>query len=241
MSFIHSPKIVSDQLALYLDASNINSYSISYTGVWKDLTTYNNPITYGNVRYNNDGRGYFDFVTATGINSRSDNSSIGFTFNRNMVNTSGNFTFSCWIRDAVDGGQLGLFSNAAGPDGYRFGPGTNNVYYLVGSGAYYTEGSINYTNPATLSTGVWYNISTVFNRDNSLVSCYINGNYQGSATLPVGAYQFPLPSNNIPGIVRSACCSIWSGKLATFSVHNKDLSQAEIIQNFNALRGRFGV
>jgi hypothetical protein len=135
-----------------------------------------------------------------------------------------------------------MFSNAGSAEGYRFGPSQTNVYYLIGGsgGAGYTEGAINYGSPSALSSGVWYNICTVYNRTNNFVSCYLNGSYKGSGSIPTGYANSPF-ANTAPGLIRSSCCTVWSGKLATFSVHNKDLSQAEITQNFNALRGRFGV
>jgi hypothetical protein len=35
--------------------------------------------------------------------------------------------------------------------------------------------------------------------------------------------------------------SYWYGGLAGIKVYNKTLSQAEVTQNFNAMRGRFGI
>jgi hypothetical protein len=34
---------------------------------------------------------------------------------------------------------------------------------------------------------------------------------------------------------------MWNGSIATFYLHNKVLSEAEITQNFNALKSRFGL
>ena len=39
----------------------------------------------------------------------------------------------------------------------------------------------------------------------------------------------------------TSSASWWSGRLAGIKVYNKTLSQAEVTQNFNAMRGRFGI
>lgn len=234
MGLNHSPRIVTDGLVLCLDAGNKKSYSGSGTA-WNDLSGRNNNATmYGSVPFETDVAQCFNFSTATGVNSAS--STLGFTFGSNMVQTTGDFTISCWIKNPnTSSGQVGLFSNAGGADGYRFGVGTDGVYFLIGPT--YTEGGITFS--STLSTTVWHNIVAVYDRTTSKnVRVYRNGIYNNSGTIPTTQTAF---TNATPGMVRSACCGVYTGKVAAFHVNNKALSEAEIQQNFNALRGRFGL
>jgi hypothetical protein len=57
----------------------------------------------------------------------------------------------------------------------------------------------------------------------------------------MGTPQNVAMANVAPGLVRSACCGLYTGKIATFVAYNRALSADEITQNYNALRGRYGV
>lgn len=203
-------------------------------GGWKDLSGNNNHATvYGTIPFGLDITYCFDFATITG--TYSGDASLGFLFGSNMITTTGNFTFSCWIKNpnSTNSG-VGLFSNAGGGDGYRFGVGRDGIYYLIGPT--YQEGSVSFL--STLSTSVWYNVTAIFLRSSSFVLLYLNGVYQGQVSISSTQTAF---SANTPGIVRSPCCGIYTGKLSTFLAYNKALSATEILQNFNATKSRYGL
>jgi hypothetical protein len=219
---------------LALDAGNAKSYPGSGTA-WTDLSGRDNNATmYGSVPFETDVVPCFNFATATGASSAA--STLGFTFASNMVQTTGDFTFSCWVKNPnVSSGQVGLFSNAGGGDGYRFGVGTNGIYFLVGPT--YTEATISFS--TTLSASLWYNIVAVYDRTTSKnVRLYRNGVFQNLNSIPESQ---TVSTTAAPGIVRSPCCGVYTGKLANFQVYNKSLTEAEIRQNFNTIRGRYGV
>jgi hypothetical protein len=225
-------QIVTNGLVLALDASDKNSYPGSGT-TWFDLSGNNNTATmFGTVPFLIDTSQCFDFATATGAGASS--STLGFTFASNMISTTGNFTLSTWIKNPnTSAGQVGLFSNAGGGDGYRFGIGTNGIYYLIGPT--YTEGNLAFS--STLSSSLWYNVSAVFNRSGTSILLYLNGVFQSSVTIPSQS----VMQNAAPGIVRSSCCGIYTGKLSSFMAYNAVLSQSEILQNYNAQKTRFGL
>jgi hypothetical protein len=234
MSLNHSPSIITDSLVLHLDAQNIKSYSGTTT--WFDTSGLgNNGTMYGTVPVVTTGVKYFDFATVT-TPSNSQNATLGFTFASNMVTTTGDFTFSTWVKDMpTTVSQSGFFSNTGSADGYRFGVGKNGIYYLIGPT--YKEGTISFL--STISDANWHNIVAVFRRSALVVDVYLDGVYQSSsATLSAQtAY-----TNATPGMVRSGCCTpLFTGKVSLFSVNNKALSAAEISQNFTALRGRYGI
>jgi hypothetical protein len=230
MSLAHSPKIITDSLALCLDASNIKSYDTGYT-VWYDVSGNNNNGTmFGVPVIETDVVKCFNFATVTGASASA--ASMGFTFASNMVTTTGNFTFSAWIKNPPSSsGQVGLFSNSGSGDGYRFGIGLNGIYYLIGPS--YKENTINFL--SSISSGTWNNVVLVFSRSTQTMKLYLNGIFQNSDTL---AAQTAF-ANVAPGLVRSACCGLYTGKISQFFVYNKELSANEISQNFSALRGRY--
>jgi len=233
MTTNYSPKIVTTDLVLMLDTCNIKSYPGTGT-IFKDLSgNENNSTMFGSVPYEIDIVPCFNFSTITGVNTA--NASQGFTFSSNMVQRTGDFSFSCWIKNPpASVNQTGLFSNSGSGDGYRFGIGLNGVYFLIGPT--YTEGQILFQ--STLSASLWYNVVCVFSRTTAQVLIYLNGIFQNLASVPSSQTEFV---NATPGLVRGVCCSLYNGKLSTFYVYNKSLSSSEVLQNFNALKSRFNI
>jgi len=233
MATNYSPKIVTDGLVLCLDAVNRKSYPGSGT-TWTDLSGRgNNATMFGSVPFETDITSCFNFSTATGASSQS--SSLGFTFGSNMIPTTGNFTFSFWIKNPnSSSSQVGLFSNAGGADGYRFGIGLNGIYFLIGPT--YTEGTVSFS--SSLSASLWYNVVAVYSRTTASFLLYLNGVFQNSASIPASQTAF---TNTAPGLVRSSCCGIYTGKLGSFSAYNRALTATEILQNYKAPKGRFGL
>ena len=244
MGINYNPGSVTSGLVLYIDGANLRSWPGSGT-TWYDVSGQTNTATmYGSVPTSTDGGGCFDFSTVTGASSSA--ATLGFTFTSNMIPTTGSFTFCSWIKNPPSSvGQCGMFSNAGGADGYRYGIGLNGVYVLI-SGA----GSVGYSEPiltfsSSLSSTVWNNVVTVFDRVGTNSSgtpqwqLYLNGVYVTSTNMV--SPNSTAFTNTAPGLVRSACCGLYTGKIATFSAYNRALSATEIAQNFNALRGRFGV
>lgn len=233
MSAFEGPRITLNGLVLYLDA--VNSKSYNNTTTWFDVSGNNNTGTMiGTVPLETDVVKCFNFSGVTGAASSS--ASLGFTFASNMIPRTGDFTFSCWIKNPPSSsGQVGLFSNSGSGDGYRFGVGLNGIYYLIGPN--YQEGTVNFL--SSISSTTWNNVVAVYNRTTSFnISLYLNGIFQNSQAIPTTQ---TISQNVSPGLVRSACCGLYTGKLSLFAAHSRALSAAEISQNFNALRGRYGI
>jgi len=226
--------LVKDGLVLYLDAANIQSYSGSGTS-WNDLSGNGmNATKYGDPLFQTDGGGCFNFSGATGIQSY--NASMGFTFNSNMVPVIGDFTFECWVKTSQTMSQTTLFSNAGSGDGYRFGPGSTGIYVLVGPD--YTEGPISNLN-GTWDTSAWHHVVVLFDRSSQFrITYYLDSVYQNYKDIPTNQN---TSANGVPGIVRNACCILWTGTLSIFNVYNRLLTGTEVIQNYSVLKSRFGL
>lgn len=189
--------------------------------------------TYGAVPYSTDGNGCFDFATATGSPS-----SLGFTFSANMVPRVGNFAFSCWTKGGPAGpGQVTLFSNAGGAEGYRFGTSQTGAYVLCGMP--YNEAGITW---AAWDNTKWHHVIAVYDRigidtGTPRVAVYLDGVYQGAMALVAQQLQM---ADVTPGIVRNPGVG-WTGKLAIFAVYAGHITSTEVTSLFNTHRARFGV
>jgi hypothetical protein len=232
MATLYSPKIVTDGLVLYLDATNEKSYG-GTGSLWKNLGGSVNGTMYGSVPFSVDVVKCFDFAGATGANAA--NSSLGFTFSSNMIPTTGNFTLECWIKNPNAAYvQVGMFSNAGGGDGYRFGVGQNGIYWLIGPT--YAEGGIAYAD--SFDNMKWHHVVTTWDRTSTKrIYLYLDGKYQNLANMNATQTAFSATS---PGLVRSACCGIYTGKIAVMSAYNRLLTADEVLANYNATKGKFG-
>lgn len=237
MAVFHSPNIILDNLTLSLDAANAKSYPGSGS-IWYDQSISKLQANMvGSVPFATDVTSCFDFATATG--TASSNSTLGFTVNGSATPAVGDYSFEVWVKSvnaAVS--QVGLISNAGGGDGFRFGVGTNGIYALCGPN--YTEGSIGFS--SSFDNNIWHQVVAVYNRTGSIagsprVLLYLDGVYQSFLSLPsVQTSQ----NNSAPGIVRSPCCGIFTGKLAIVRIYSSALAAFQILQNYQALSRRFG-
>ena len=91
------------------------------------------------------------------------------------------------------------------------------------------------------SVGVWYNISVVWQPSTSSTTLYLNGILQssvGSTLVGVGnqANKYVLGvRSDFVGTTQLA------GRISSTTIYNRALSAAEIQQNYNALKSRFGL
>lgn len=236
MSVISGPSIALSEISLCLDTGDSQSYTSG--SVWYDVSGNGLQASMvGSVPYTTDVSPCFNFATATG--SYSGDASLGFSMNGAITSATGNYTFEVWVKSVnTDRGQVGLISNAGGADGYRFGVGTNGIYALCGPT--YTEGGINFT--SSFNNNIWHQVVGVFDRTgvsgSPRVQLYLDGIYQDYLALPASQTSQNASS---PGIVRSPCCGIYTGKLAIIRAYRTSLTAAQVAQNWEATRGRFNV
>lgn len=217
MSAAAGPDIIEDGLVLCLDAGNRESYAGSGT-VWRDLARSNNGTIVGSPVFVN---GAFDIT--------SDSTYISIS-NIDLVPRTNDFTYSCWINfDAFDNLDT-IFENGSWTDTLLLRHETNVI-------TVYAEGGLRGTFAwGTKTAGIWYNI--VFKRESNIASCFINNVLTGTPfTMNV---DINLANTNL-FLMRSQHTTgqFTNGKIASFSIYNRALSQAEILQNYNATKSRF--
>jgi hypothetical protein len=230
MALSHSPQIVRDGLVLYLDAANIKSYPGSGTIVFDLSNKSNNATLINGVGYDNANLGSLVF---DGINDYVQTpTSIG-------ADLTGNFTFSVWaIRlgnsSSSIGGLIGnlwhtVFTGAS----IYFRSNNTAIEIQTADGA--TRTSYTLTNP--VSNLNWTNYVLINNV--GTVSVYVNGILIDSRLRSIS-----------PSSTRQITIGRWAGsfsdyvlngKISNAQVYNKALTEAEVKQNFNALRGRYGI
>jgi hypothetical protein len=99
------------------------------------------------------------------------------------------------------------------------------------------DGAWHYSPAYTPSLNTWYHVVGTY--DGAVLSLYVNGVSQGTPTSYVGT-----PSSSTGGMRigrRWDAADYFTGNIAVAKVYNRALTLQEVTQNFNSLRGRFGV
>ena len=221
--------LVTDGLILHLDAARKPSYPGS-GDVWYDLTSGNNDgTTYNGATYLDDS---FSFDGANDYIRLTSNFLNGLELN--------GITFAAWIRPqtlsgvtfiagvwklSVDNDQAALFTNGtallmAVADGTTAEGGANSLSNLT-------------TNQWQYVVGTW-DVSRVHN-------FYNNGTYISSGTQSGNGWSSTTNASFEIGGQHQNSRRYFDGEIAQVKVYNRALSTSEVLQNYNALKGRFGL
>ena len=218
-----SIEIVLDGLAFDVDPADTNTYS----GAGTDITERINSLA-GLVEGATFTDGHFSYVT---------NDYLRFP-NTTDLDLSA-FSIDLWIR-----------ANSTGQSGFLFEKGTVNTQYAIFLEANVLTFRSNISglknmislSPAStyINTVDWFHIVATFTSGAQVL--YINGVSEGTGT------QTGTPATNAGGMsigayggYTGAHSYYYDGDIGPVKVYNKVLIQAEVDQNFNALRERFGV
>ena len=237
MALAHSPRIVRDSLILYVDAANPKSYPGSGT-TWKDLSGRGHHMTLNNEpTFNSNFGGYLDF---DGTND-SATAEIG-----NLAGTTKDATMSIWMDgDYGSSDHKGIigFRQSANNSGFfilRL-TGTNDTLEmrLANSGGQFDVKNAANNNP-TVNTRIWCNLCLTYSNSNTLITGYYNGKKLGSTTTNATAFQSGMKTFSIAK--SSHANSFFSNmKASSAMLYEKCLSTSEVQQNYNAMKGRFGI
>ena len=228
MALVHSPSIVTDGLVLCLDAGNRKSYPGSGTA-WTDLSGRGNNGTLENEpTYSSANGGTFSF------DGTNDYAEVPTTSSINDC-LSGDFTYEVWTYPKTNGFVSGkIFGKGA----FQQSTGFNGLRYRTDS--FSSSWQFNTNNESftlfTLPPNTWYHL--VITRSGTTLSGYLNGNITSSHTTSFnfsGNYPLRISANNQP------TPDTTSQNLPVFRQYNRALSATEIAQNYNALKGRYGL
>ena len=230
MGFYNSPRIITDNLFLYLDAANAKSYSGGTA--WKDLSGKGRDTTLvSSPPHSTTNGGYFDFDgTDDYVNA---NTALPDSF------FQGNSTISFWIYfntiDSDSQGQAIIHHGTnSNPNGFHLMQRESKVRLdLWGPGL---------TSASTFSASTWYNLTVTHNNTTNACAIYINGSLDASDTLSAS---YTGSGNNCriagPIIEGGVYHDELHARIAQVLCYERVLTAADVSQNFNALRSRFGV
>jgi hypothetical protein len=236
MATLYSPKIVTNGLVLCLDAGNNKSYPSSGTS-WSDLSGNNNNGTLTNGPTFDSANG--GSIVFDGTNDYVDTVNTGTTFQ--FANVT--FTVSLWIKTSATSGVIISKGATASTAGWMIE--SNSAGTVSGT----TKGS-NGTNTysrsstATVNNNTWRNIVVVYTTNTTTLgsnttSIYIDG-VLSNGTGTLGGLVYATTTDTIQ-IGRRPTGAYWSGSVSNVQIYNRVLNSSEILQNYNATKGRFGL
>ncbi len=233
MATNYNPRTVTDGLVLCLDAGNTKSYPGGGTA-WSDLSGNGNNGSLQNM----DGAN-LDSANGGSLTFDGSNEYVDCGNKQDFIISNGqSFTITCWaLYDSSLNAFNGILSKAAvnGTWEYVFGISSARVVsWLISSNG--TSWST--TSGETISFGTWYYYSFGFDYDNQISFLSVNGNPFITRSHP-SVYNTSGESLQI-GRIRDPIVNM-DGKISNLSFYNRALSASEVEQNFNALRGRFGI
>lgn len=191
-----------------------------------DLTG-NNTITATSLTYASDGT--FSFNGSS--------NSITVPFNSSQFTFNSAQTIIIWMKNqSPSSARRNPYNQAYAGGGTITHENDTSFNYFFGTG-----GSDNspYTNiTSSFSVVVGETAMICLTRDASTVSWFKNGTFSNSISNPYGA-SVVTGTNNIT--IGSGYAGAFGGNIYAVQLYNRALSAAEVKQNFNALRGRYGI
>ena len=241
--------IVTSGSVLFLDAGNASSYPGSGTS-WFDV--YSN-VTGSLI----NGPTYTNVGASSSINLDGTNDAIYFNPSSSLTGL-GPLTANMWL-NIKDAGAV-LFYKSNGNDdrgwfieyGDSVGGSTGNNGF--GFGAASTSNTLRYyINKTQYATGSWVNFAVTWdgvfpNTSGTGVKIYINGTQNTNTVSVVAGSGTHLPDTDADPLMfgesdptGTSNANYYSGSVGILSLYNRELSAAEVLQNYNALRSRYGL
>lgn len=243
MSTHYKPHIVTNGLVMYLDAANTKSYPGS-GDVWTDLSGNENHGTKegaGTITNVNGAMYYGGFSNNLRYFNCGDSASLKITGTE--------ITLETWIKTSFDGS--GTYWPAVISKRYSYGDG--NVPYTLGidntvgarrcllnldtnSGylAMYSQSG------NKLNDDEWHHMLGVYDGSNAMI--YIDGQLDATSGLTGNIINVNYPvyigGSNLTGNPYFAYN--YQDYIAMAKIYNRALTSSEILQNYNATKGRFG-
>jgi len=217
-------KIVTNGLVLALDAADRNSYPGSGT-TWFDVSGNNNHITLTNgPTFDNSSIKSISFDGVDDFGTINSNASLTMSQPTLIV------TCTSTTGTVLAKGGYGIYWN------YGLRAPNNTTFFARNDNGDSTSPTFS-SSPSIINTYalVW---------TGTTVNFYRNGVFGGSNALNYS----PTATNSL--FLRIGCAwnnstsqnvEFFNGKIASIQIYNRSLSEAEIIQNSNAIKSRFGI
>ena len=217
-------------LVFAIDPARKDSYPGSGTTATDLVGTHNGTFTSSPTFVNENG-GVIDFDGTDRI-----------TFNNFDIGTS-DLSVISWVRTTntsfqyiiAQGGQ----GNSAAERGFGMATGDGYVYGFIAT----TTRTFVSGNPiAAINDGNWHQVAGVWDRSDKL-TFYVDGVFDQEGDISsADSYNISNASNNcFLGTYGNASTGFLQGDLGPITLYLKALSAQEVTQNYNRLKGRFGL
>jgi len=209
-----APDIVSNGMTMHLDAGNTASYPGSGT-TWTDISGNGS-----NGTLTNFSGSFYDSANQ---------GSLLFDGNNDVVNCTVpmyggvKVTANAWVKLSSTKFQHIIDSAST----------TWHLAVLDNNRPYFWNGTTYHQDAPALSLNQWYMLTGV---QGTTLDIYTNGVLQQSIATNANVSTQGIAVGNFQGFAR-----FWHGNIATATIYNRALTAAEVLQNFNALRRRFGL
>lgn len=238
MSYYTGPDITSNNLIMCVDAANTKSYSGTGTA-WNDLCNNGMGVTV-TANYNFNALRGGSFLNTT--SGDSGGMTVSLT---NFSKTVGTMEF--WASATSWNDSNGLFVNRAdtvsnAADWLWFGvwSGGSTLYFRTGDGTNCCNNDLTVNSWSSIHpTGVWGQYVVSWSSGNT-ARIYFNGRLRASRSISSIPSTNPSATGQI-GIGHTSTNSRWLGYIASVKMYNRQLTDAEISQNYNAVKSKFGL
>lgn len=218
--------IVRNGIVLLLDAAKQDSYPKTGT-IWTDLSgnRYNGVLANSpTFNISNGGSLVFDgtnqYVGGSGVNLTTQGTLIAW-FKTSISQNNKYIVAMPWISSGNNGFELGLTTTT-----FRGSIVTTTTGYI----------EINHTIP--YNNNIWHMGTLTYDSTKSIL--YYDGIATSAGTNQTGTLR--QTANGEYNISRfGSFGAYYTGNIANVQIYNRALSAAEVLQNYNALKGRFGL
>lgn len=233
MAFRYSPRIVTDGLVFYLDAASTKSYPRSGTNILdlsgNDLTS----VLENGTSFSNNNAGVITLAGDDDYINPPTNDIFEFT---------GNFSYSIWVKfNSLSGSHQMLIDSSSNANfGYGYSMYMRESDEIIRCWAYAAGLGNLLDSTYTVETGTWYNFTFTYELATKHQMLYWNGDFNVENNhIAASGVSDSTYLNFGYGAVYSGL--YLNGDVGPIMMYNKELSDTEVLQNYNAMKSRFGL
>lgn len=230
MALIHSPNIVTSGRILHLDAASVRSYPGSGT-TWTDVSGNGNTGTLTNgPTFNSANGGGIVFDGVNDLVTVPDSSTLRFS--------NANFTVESFITiSSISGKQRIVSKGSSGwSQGWHIAARPTQWEFECSDGVSSPGNSFLINTTTTVGT---YHV--VWGVTSTTATLYVNGVQLGSTQTITEGVAFATSTVTMGIGAYELGGEHFNGRIFSVKLYNFTLNATQVLQNFNAIRDRFGV